>query len=60
MTKPTNRRSHPPDKRGKCLDRVEHGEPIRTVAREEGVSRQSIYTWLKEAYHQRLNNAEES
>ena len=49
MTDQPNRRSHPPDKRGKCLDRVEHGEPIKRVAREEGVSRQSIYTWLKEA-----------
>ena len=49
MNEPLNRRSHPSDKRGKCLDRVERGEPIKRVAREEGVSRQSIYTWLKEA-----------
>ena len=39
------RRGHPPEFRRKVLDLVAAGRPIVDVARDLGISAQSIYTW---------------
>ena len=42
------RRGYPPEFRRKVLDLVEAGRPIADVARDLGISGQSIYTWRRQ------------
>jgi transposase len=42
------RRGYPPEFRRKVLDLVEAGRSITDVARDLGVSAQSIYTWRRQ------------
>jgi transposase len=42
------RRGYPPEFRGKVLDLVEAGRPVVDVARDLGISAQSIYTWRRQ------------
>ena len=42
------RRDHPPEFRRKVLDLVAAGRPIADVARDLGISAQSIYTWRRQ------------
>jgi transposase-like protein len=42
------RRGYPPEFRRKVLDLVEAGRPVVDVARDLGISAQSIYTWRRQ------------
>lgn len=42
------RRGYPPEFRRKVLDLVEGGRPVVEVARDLGISAQSIYVWRKQ------------
>jgi transposase len=42
------RRGYPPEFRRKVLDLVAAGRPIVDVARDLGISAQSIYTWRRQ------------
>ena len=42
------RRGYPPEFRRKVLDLVASGRPIVDVARDLGISAQSIYTWARQ------------
>lgn len=42
------RKGYPPEFRRKVLDLVEAGRPVREVARDLGISDQTIYTWRKQ------------
>ncbi len=42
------RRGDPPEFRRKVLDLVEAGRPVVDVARDLGISVQSIYTWRRQ------------
>ncbi|WP_433258208.1 transposase [Streptosporangium sp. CA-135522] len=42
------RRGYPPQFRRKVLDLVEAGRPVREVARDLGISEQTIYVWRKQ------------
>ncbi|KAA1004129.1 transposase, partial [Pseudonocardia sp. EV170527-09] len=42
------RRGYPPEFRRKVLDLVEAGRPVLDVARDLGISAQSIYTWRRQ------------
>ena len=42
------RRGYPPEFRRRVLDLVEAGRPVADVARDLGVSAQSIYTWRRQ------------
>ncbi len=42
------RRGYPPEFRRKVLDLVESGRPVVDVARDLGISAQSIYTWRRQ------------
>jgi transposase-like protein len=42
------RRGYPPEFRCKVLDLVAAGRPVAEVARELGISDQSIYTWRRQ------------
>ena len=41
-------RGYPPEFRRKVLDLVEAGRPIAEVAKDLGISDQSIYTWRRQ------------
>ena len=42
------RRGYPPEFRRKVLDLVESGRPVVDVARDLGISAQSIYVWRRQ------------
>ncbi len=42
------RRGYPPEFRRKVLDLVEAGRPVRDVARDLGISEQTVYAWRKQ------------
>ena len=42
------RRGYPPEFRRKVLDLVAAGRPVVDVARDLGISAQSIYTWARQ------------
>ena len=42
------RRGYPPEFRRKVLDSVEAGRPVVDVARDLGISAESIYTWRRQ------------
>ena len=42
------RRGYPPEFRRKVLDLVAAGRPVVDVARDLGISEQSIYTWRRQ------------
>ncbi len=42
------RRGYPPEFRRKVLDLVEAGRPVVDVARDLGISAQSIYSWRRQ------------
>ena len=42
------RRGYPPEFRRKVLDLVEAGRPVVDVARDLGISQESIYTWRRQ------------
>jgi transposase len=42
------RRGYPPEFRRKVLDLVEAGRPVADVARDLGISAESIYTWRRQ------------
>ena len=42
------RRGYPPEFRRKVLDLVESGRPVVDVARDLGISAESIYTWRRQ------------
>jgi transposase len=42
------RRGYPPEFRRKVLDLVDAGRPVAEVARDLGISAQSIYTWRRQ------------
>ena len=42
------RRGYPPEFRRKVLDLVEAGRPVVEVARDLGISAQSIYVWRRQ------------
>jgi transposase len=42
------RRGYPPEFRRKMLDLVEPGRPVTDVARDLGISAESIYTWRRQ------------
>jgi transposase len=42
------RRGYPPEFRRRVLDLVEAGRPVVDVARDLGISAQSIYTWRRQ------------
>ena len=42
------RRGYPPEFRRKVLDLAEAGRPVVDVARDLGISAQSIYTWRRQ------------
>ena len=42
------RRGYPPEFRRRVLDLVEAGRPVADVARDLGVSAQSIYAWRRQ------------
>ncbi len=42
------RRGYPPEFRRKVLDLVAAGRPVADVARDLGISAQSIYTWARQ------------
>ncbi|WP_066367799.1 transposase [Herbidospora mongoliensis] len=42
------RRGYPSEFRRKVLDLVEAGRPVRDVARDLGISEQTIYVWRKQ------------
>ena len=42
------RQGYPPEFRRKVLDLVEAGRPVVDVARDLGISAQSIYTWRRQ------------
>jgi transposase len=42
------RRGYPPEFRRKVLDLVEAGRPVVDVARDLGISAESIYTWRRQ------------
>ncbi len=42
------RRGYPPEFRRKVLDLVAAGRPVAEVARNLGISAQSIYTWARQ------------
>ena len=59
------RRGYPPEFRRKVLDLVESGRPVVDVARDLGISAQSIYTWRRQdridkGLEPGLNSAEKS
>ncbi len=59
------RRGYPPEFRRKVLDLVAAGKPIVDVARDLGISAQSIYTWRRQdridkGLEPGLNSAEKS
>jgi transposase-like protein len=43
------RRGYPPEFRRKVVDLVEAGRSVADVARDLGISEQSIYTWRRQA-----------
>jgi transposase-like protein len=43
------RRRYPPEFRRKVLDLVDEGRSITDVARDLGISAQSVYTWRQDA-----------
>ena len=45
------RRGYPPEFRRKVLDLVAAGRPVVDVARDMGISAQSIYTWARAGPH---------
>ena len=44
------RRGYSPEFRRKVLDLVEAGRPVADIARDLGISAQSIYTWRRQQY----------
>jgi transposase len=59
------RRGYPPEFRRKVLDLVESGRPVVDVARDLGISAQSIYVWRRQdridkGLEPGLNTAEKS
>ena len=59
------RRGYPPEFRRKVLDLVAAGRPVVDVARDLGISAQSIYTWRRQdridkGLEPGLNSAEKS
>lgn len=59
------RRGYPPEFRRKVLDLVEAGRPVVYVARDLGISAQSIYAWrrqdrIDEGLEPGLNSAEKA
>jgi hypothetical protein len=42
------RRGYPPEFRRKVLDSIEAGRPVIDVARDLGISAESIYTWRRQ------------
>ena len=42
------RRGYPPEFRRKVLDLVEAGRKVADVARDLGISEQTIYTWRRQ------------
>jgi transposase-like protein len=42
------RRGYPPELRRKVLDLIEAGRSVADVARDLGISNQSIYTWRRQ------------
>ncbi len=42
------RRGYPPEFRRKVLDLIEAGRPVADVARDLGISAESIYTWRRQ------------
>lgn len=42
------RRGYPPEFRRKVLDLVEAGRPVADVARDLGISAESIYSWRRQ------------
>ena len=59
------RRGYPPEFRRKVLDLVAAGRPVVDVARDLGISAQSIYTWRRQdridkGLEPGLNRAEKS
>jgi transposase len=42
------RRGYPPEFRRKVLDLVDAGRPVADVARDLGISAESIYTWRRQ------------
>jgi DNA-binding CsgD family transcriptional regulator len=46
-----DRRGHPPEFRRTVLDLIAAGRPIVDVARDLGISAQSIYTWRRRDPH---------
>jgi transposase len=42
------RRGYPPEFKRRVLDLVESGRPVADVARDLGISAQSIYTWRRQ------------
>jgi transposase len=42
------RRGYPPEFRRRVLDLVEAGRPVADVARDLGISAQSIYSWRRQ------------
>ncbi len=44
----SERRGYPPEFRRKVLDLVEAGRPVVDVARDLGISPESIYTWRRQ------------
>lgn len=42
------RRGYPPEFRRKVLDLIEAGRKVADVARDLGISDQSIYTWRRQ------------
>ncbi|MEV4481648.1 transposase [Micromonospora coxensis] len=43
------RRGYPPEFKRKVLDLIEPGRSVTDVARDLGISGQSIYTWQRDA-----------
>lgn len=59
------RRGYPPEFRRKVLDLIEAGRPVVEVARDLGISAQSIYVWRRQdridkGLEPGLNSAERS
>ena len=42
------RRGYPPEFRRKVLDLVESGRPVADVARDLGISDETIYSWRRQ------------
>ena len=42
------RRGYPPEFRRKVLDLIDAGRPVADVARDLGISSESIYTWRRQ------------